>query len=117
MNIVKHAGVNQALVSLDVNAGCVCLPVSDTGRGFDPSRVSGSAPGHSFGLQNVGDRIATVGGTFVIDSRVEKGTSIALTLPLEKLTESPVFRAGSALQQERIRAGPAESPDEQSVPL
>jgi hypothetical protein len=28
-----------------------------------------------------------VGGTFVIDSRVGKGTSIALTLPLEKLTE------------------------------
>jgi hypothetical protein len=85
MNIVKHAGVNQALVSLDVNVGCFRSAIPDEGlihrESQDRPLVTLSA------CRMYETALPRVGGTFVIDSRVGKGTSIALTLPLEKLTE------------------------------
>jgi len=117
MNTVKHAHVSRAFVALKVESDCLFLTVQDYGRGFDSSTVPPNIPGQHFGLQSVRERISTLGGTFVLDSNVGKGTSITLTMPLVPLSESQVLRAASALQQTRVRAKPAGPPNQPSLPL
>jgi signal transduction histidine kinase len=115
MNIVKHAHVSQAFVALDVESDCVCLTVQDHGRGFDPSTLPPTMPGQHFGLPSVRERIASMGGTFGLDSHVGKGTRITLTVPLRPLSESGL-RAASALQQDRVKAKPTGLSNQRSLP-
>src|SRR5215475_4121576 len=117
MNIVKHAGVNRARVVLEAESDSVVITVQDHGRGFDPSALPPAIPGHHFGLESVRERITAIGGTFVIDSIVGKGSSIALTLPLHPWSESEELRAASALPQDRVGAKQAADDNQQSLPL
>ena len=48
------------------------MVVKDDGRGFDLGSVP---PGH-MGLQFMKERMATIGGTFTLDTSLGKGTSI-----------------------------------------
>jgi len=117
MNIVKHANVSRAFVTLEVESACLFLTVQDHGIGFDSSTLPPTIPGQHFGLQSVRERIFTMGGTFALDSNFGKGTTITLTLPLQPLSESQILRAASSFPQERVRAKPAGPPNQQSLPL
>jgi signal transduction histidine kinase len=117
MNIVKHAAVNRACVMLQAESDGVCITVQDYGRGFDASTMKPSVPGQHFGLQSVRDRLTAIGGTFMVDSIVGKGTSIALAVPLNPLSEATVLRAASAARTDRIGTDPAELPNQQSLLL
>jgi signal transduction histidine kinase len=74
-NIVKHAGAGHAFVSLRCDAQRVTLQVLDDGRGFDVHAIEG---GH-FGVQIMGERAASVGANFVIDTHPGEGTEIQVT--------------------------------------
>lgn len=76
INVAKHAGTNRARVRIDGRADGVTVVVEDDGRGFDPK---GEARG--FGLRSVGDRIESLGGRILVDSRPGRGTKISLTMP------------------------------------
>jgi signal transduction histidine kinase len=115
MNVVKHAEVNRAFMSLDVDADCVFITVQDRGRGFDPPTPGSSTGGQHFGLQSVRDRLTSVGGMFSLESRFGKGTSVTLTVPLES-DESLSTRAASTVRLDRTRP-PAPVSDQQSLPL
>jgi signal transduction histidine kinase len=115
MNIVKHAEVNRAFMSLDVDADCLFITVQDRGRGFDPPTPGSSTSGQQFGLQSVRDRLTSVGGMFSLESRVGKGTSVTLTVPLES-DESLSTRAASTVRLDRTRP-PAPVSDQQSLHL
>lgn len=78
-NVARHSGASRAAVSLRREAGAAILEVEDDGRGFDPAVPRG--PGH-FGLANLHDRAASVGGTLRIDSAPGRGTRIIVRLPL-----------------------------------
>jgi signal transduction histidine kinase len=89
-NVVKHAGVAEAEVSLCFGEADVVLHVRDAGRGFDGSaaaREPGSAAGGigtggGFGLANMRDRVEAGGGTWLIVSRPREGTNITVRMPL-----------------------------------
>ena len=117
MNVVKHASVERAFLSLDVQSECLCITVQDFGQGFDPMTGRSSRPGQHFGLQNVRERITTIGGTFALESAVGKGTSIALTVPFETVSEAVVLRAASKCYPDRIETKPEPVPGQQSLPL
>lgn len=117
MNIVKHAAVNRARVVVEVESDEVVITVQDHGRGFDPSTLPPAISGHHFGLESVRERITTIGGTFVIDSIVGKGSSITLTLPFHPWSESEELRAARTLPQDRVQAKPTEDENQQSLPL
>jgi signal transduction histidine kinase len=117
MNIVKHAAVNRAFVILEVESDAVSITVQDHGRGFDPSTLLPTIPGHHFGLQSVRERITAIGGIFEIKSAVGKGASVTLTVPLQAWSESEELRAASSFPQDRVRAKPAGSENQQSLPL
>lgn len=78
-NAVKHAGANRIEVGLNFDTRKVQLSVRDDGRGFDPSEQI--ADGH-FGLLGMRERAEQIGGVLSIDSAPERGTQIAVEVPL-----------------------------------
>lgn len=86
-NTNRHSGARRAVVSLRLDGEDALLTVEDDGRGFDPGRRPG--PGH-FGLANLHDRAAAVGGSLRIESEPGRGTRIIVRLPLTDL-ESPTL--------------------------
>ena len=62
------------------------ITVQDNGVGFDPGMIDSADSSH-IGIRNVRERIETMcGGTIKIDSVIERGTTVTLSIPIpEKL--------------------------------
>jgi len=75
-NVAKYARASNATIELRLDASMLRFTVSDDGRGFDPTSVSGG------GLQGVTDRLAAVGGTFGLRTAPGAGTTITCTVPV-----------------------------------
>jgi signal transduction histidine kinase len=73
-NIIKHAGVSEAWLSLHLDADPPCLCIEDRGVGFDPDSTPTDA-GH-MGLQGMRERISELGGTLTIESAPGQGTKV-----------------------------------------
>jgi len=80
-NIVKHAGVKEASVSISANNERVVIKITDHGVGFDINCKSGEK---TLGLSSMRERIEALGGIFSIDSKRGAGTAIAVTIPLRR---------------------------------
>jgi signal transduction histidine kinase len=80
-NAVKHARANRIEVGLNFETRKVQLSVRDDGRGFDPREQI--ADGH-FGLLGMRERAEQIGGVLSIDSAPERGTQIAVDVPLNE---------------------------------
>ena len=68
-NSVRHAGASAIDVQLIQEDTRISLTIEDNGRGFDTETVRGGC-----GLQNLRDRVASVGGRIDISSRSGEGT-------------------------------------------
>jgi signal transduction histidine kinase len=79
-NAFKHAHANRIDVTLNFDTRSVRLSVRDDGRGFDPEAQI--ADGH-FGLIGMRERAEQIGGVLSIDSAAERGTQIAIDVPLD----------------------------------
>ncbi|MFQ5942493.1 MAG: HAMP domain-containing protein [Anaerolineales bacterium] len=73
-NIARHAEANSASVLIEMHNGSIRAIIEDDGRGFDPKRVLAST--ERFGLYGMQERIQLLGGTFTIESRPGRGTSL-----------------------------------------
>jgi ligand-binding sensor domain-containing protein/signal transduction histidine kinase len=80
-NAVRHARAKRIEVGLNFDTRKVQLSVRDDGRGFDPSEQI--ADGH-FGLLGMRERAEQIGGVLSIDSAPERGTQIAVEVPLNE---------------------------------
>lgn len=77
VNVVKHAGVARAVVSIRSTTTAVEVTVRDQGAGFD---ALASVPG--FGLRHsIHGRMADVGGTADVWSAPGRGTRISMVVP------------------------------------
>ncbi len=54
------------------------LEVQDDGQGFDPAQATSG-----FGLVSMRERVAALNGELVIESALDRGVRIQVTLPLE----------------------------------
>jgi ligand-binding sensor domain-containing protein/signal transduction histidine kinase len=79
-NAVKHAHANRIDVALNFDTRSVRLSVRDDGRGFDPGEQI--ADGH-FGLIGMRERAEQVGGVLSVQSAKDRGTEIAVDVPLK----------------------------------
>ena len=77
-NIVHHAGLCQATISLSQQNGDLVLMVADDGCGFDPGSVSE----HRLGILGMAERTALIQGSFDLDSTPGLGTQIQVRIPL-----------------------------------
>jgi signal transduction histidine kinase len=75
-NVVKHAQVNQASVTLRCEDGYTLLQVQDYGRGFVPEAVD--VGGKHMGLSSMRERAEMMGGILTVDSRPGQGTRVTV---------------------------------------
>ncbi len=73
-NIVKHSGVNEATVRLNLSEDVSCLEIEDRGRGFDPQAASNQR-GH-LGLAGMSERAREIGWSLSVESEMGRGTRI-----------------------------------------
>ncbi|MBL4901233.1 MAG: hypothetical protein JKY62_01105 [Desulfocapsa sp.] len=84
INVVHHADTDSATVEVRCTGKGVHLIVSDKGCGMEnwnQDQTDGESASGGFGLFSIRERISNIGGTVVIDSQKNKGTTIRLTIP------------------------------------
>ncbi|MFT5588562.1 MAG: signal transduction histidine kinase/CHASE1-domain containing sensor protein [Bradyrhizobium sp.] len=79
-NIAKHAKASAITISIDAPSGQLLVAISDNGCGFKPQQPSGSK---AFGLTGMRERVEALGGTLIIETGVDCGTTIRIRLPLD----------------------------------
>jgi signal transduction histidine kinase len=74
-NVAKYANASNARVRLADRDGTVTFEVSDDGTGFDPEHTPLGT-----GLEGMRDRLEALGGTLMIDSTPDRGTTVGGTI-------------------------------------
>jgi PAS domain S-box-containing protein len=82
-NVLKHAHVPAAKVSLRRSGDDIEIDVEDQGVGFDLDAAPARVGQGGFGLFNVREQISRLGGTIEVESIAQKGTRVSLRLPLK----------------------------------
>ena len=80
-NIAKHAACSRVTIELSDAEGVLTLEVSDDGRGLTREAL---AKPKAFGLRGLNERAKTVEGWLDVSSRAGGGTSIILSVPLQR---------------------------------
>ncbi|MER3423950.1 MAG: hypothetical protein C4293_12680 [Nitrospiraceae bacterium] len=84
-NIVKHAGATIVSIVIEHLGSSVRAIVEDNGRGFDVETMLQSLRvTKHFGLLSMQERAALVNGSIMFESTPGLGTTIFITVPLEK---------------------------------
>ena len=80
LNVVKHADVDWAVATLDIDDDWVTATVADEGPGFDPAQVR-SDKGRHVGLGLLRERARLAGGSVEVSSMPAAGSTLRLRLP------------------------------------
>lgn len=78
-NALKHSGTSQFTVTLRGTSGQLQLEVRDWGAGFD---MEAAARNGGLGLVSMQERMHLVKGSFHIESRLNEGTRIVVSVPV-----------------------------------
>lgn len=85
-NISRHAGVNNAMITVDATDHSLSITVADAGQGFDTAKTRQIRDDGGQGLFSLTDRAESIGGQLEISSTPAGGTNLILTLPFEENT-------------------------------
>jgi signal transduction histidine kinase len=89
-NVVKHAQVATARITLEVQGPALFIQIADDGAGFDPAALRGAGgPSDGFGLFSVRERLELLGGRLEIHSAPGQGTRVGLVVPLHPRQAAP----------------------------
>ena len=78
-NVIKHAKASEISVHMTFKEGLLSISVQDDGCGF---HLNGSSNGN--GLNNMKQRLEGVGGSCLVSSQIDRGTTIDLRLHVPK---------------------------------
>ena len=84
-NAVRHAGVDEAAVTLSKGNGMVTATIRDEGCGFDPPDPEAVPHDGGTGLVGMRERAALVGGTITVQASPGKGTTVQVSVPIADL--------------------------------
>ena len=79
-NALKHAKASKITIQLTCLDNILNLIVEDNGMGFDADHLMENSLG--LGLKSIQSRIADMQGDFQVDSRMGKGTTVIIDLPV-----------------------------------
>ena len=82
-NIVKHSQATTASVEIKKNEN-VGITIKDNGKGFAVNAIPQPSKRAGFGLQGLNERVRMIGGTQEIQSEKENGTTVIISIDLEK---------------------------------
>jgi len=81
-NVKRHSEALLVEMTIDFSDDALTLVISDNGKGFDmPSRTSDLVLSGRLGIIGMRERARLVGGTMVVQSVAEVGTTITLRMP------------------------------------
>jgi signal transduction histidine kinase len=80
-NIARHSGADEFIAELTIENANVKLNVFDNGKGIDVEKIDAK---ESFGLMGMKERAIICGGDFKVVTHKHQGTSIYLTIPIDK---------------------------------
>ena len=82
-NVYKHAEATEVTISINYVPGYLTLLVDDNGVGFDISLIQPEQLDQSsgFGLFSIRERLRSLGGRMLVDSRPGHGSRIFLSIP------------------------------------
>jgi PAS domain S-box-containing protein len=84
-NVIKHAGVKSATVTVERQNGYLRIVVSDRGAGFDPETVwENVGTENRYGLLTLRERLVYLGGRLDIESAPGAGSTVSLIVPLSE---------------------------------
>jgi len=93
VNIVKHAKAHEVKIAILTEQDNVVVKIKDDGVGFDVDANSRTLTTrqHGLGLFTVRERLTHLNGHFSISSKPGQGTSVTLTVPMQKdVTENEI---------------------------
>ncbi len=80
-NTIKHASASSIEIQLNAHTDMINLLFEDNGKGFVYNeKVEG------IGLKNINERVTTINGTLIIDSRPNHGTLVNIVIPIKPQT-------------------------------
>lgn len=80
-NVVRHAQATSVFVRLTAEKDTVSLEMKDNGKGISQEEIAGKT---AFGITGMRERARELGGDCVFTSDKNKGTTVTVTVPLEK---------------------------------
>ena len=93
------------------------IKVQDEGQGFNTASTPRDDINGHFGVGHMRERMTMMGGRCQVDSIIGRGTTITLSLPLDRQSGAGVLRAASTPQQNRVKAKPNQLPTQERLPL
>ncbi|GAA4234202.1 sensor histidine kinase [Postechiella marina] len=78
-NIIKHAKAKQITVSFNQKENTLNIAIKDNGIGFNSNKKY-----QGIGLKNIKSRVSKLQGTFNLQSKINKGTTINISIPNPK---------------------------------
>jgi signal transduction histidine kinase len=78
-NAIKHSKSNKISTKIEQVENKLCIEISDNGSGFEMQSQSNNK---GIGLISLNQRITMIGGKIKIDSKINKGTTINIAVPL-----------------------------------
>ncbi|MES2430181.1 MAG: sensor histidine kinase [Bacteroidota bacterium] len=78
-NVIKHSGANSLDISLIKDSDGISVTIEDNGKGFDLDKKENT---DGIGLKNMRTRIEYLKGTIEFDSTPQKGTLVAIHVPV-----------------------------------
>ena len=102
-NIHKHSKSTTAEVTVDLQAGEVCLTIVDNGRGIPHellTRFQSDGTDTGVGLSGIRERVSELGGQLRIHSSTA-GTTIAAVIPLARAVSAKAAEAEDSYQKGR----------------
>ena len=89
-NIVKHADISQATVTLEQIENQGRITISDSGKGFNAEAIMND-PKTAHGLLIIQDRLSLMGGSMDVTSKPGDGTSVVIETPLGGISALPLL--------------------------
>jgi two-component system sensor histidine kinase DegS len=85
-NAIKHSDAKTIDIDISYRVKSISVTVSDDGKGFDAERKKDClAPDYSgYGLSIMKERVYLLSGTMKINSTINKGTIVTITVPITK---------------------------------
>jgi signal transduction histidine kinase len=93
-NAARHSGARHVRIAVDEHDGVLRLSVADDGKGFAPALETG------LGILGMQERIASLSGRMVVNSKPGQGAAINFELPLPPRVHSSDGYYGSASLQD-----------------